>query len=87
MLFAGKAWFGLIEARFRVYALGFIEEVLEQELKAAFDHTRGELKDYRNGTRRRLGSFDAAENCLLQGRMATECAVSQESRYRNRIGR
>ena len=63
-LFAGEAWFDPIEAGLRGRVRGFIEELLEQELKAALGRGRseramGEPKGYRNGTRARqlLGSF------------------------------
>jgi putative transposase len=69
-LFAGEAWFDLIEAGIRERVRGFIGELLEQELTAALGRTRheraeGEPAGYRNGTRERqlLGSFGLVAEC------------------------
>jgi putative transposase len=76
-LFAGDAWFDLIEAGIRERVRGFIEELLEQELTAVLgrgksERASGEPKGYRNGTRERqlLGSFGPVEIEVPRARMA-----------------
>jgi len=86
-LFAGAAWFDLIEASIRDQVRGFIQELLEQELTAALGRTRheraeGEPAGYRNGTRERqlLGSFGPVELSVPRARMAAGGGGTQEWR-------
>jgi transposase-like protein len=63
-LFSGEAWFDPIEAGIRERVRGFIEDLIEQELRTALGRGRyergaGEPKGHRHGTRERhlTGSF------------------------------
>jgi len=85
-LFAGEAWFDLIEAGLRERVRGFIEELVGQELEAALGRGRYERdaeapKGCRNGTRERrlLGSFGPVVS-VPRARMAAGDGSTQEWR-------
>ena len=89
-LFAGDAWFDLIEAGIWDRVRGFVEELLEQELTAVLGRTQrtrheraeGEPAGYRNGVHKRqlLGSFGPVELSVPRARMAAEGGRTQEWR-------
>ncbi len=86
-LFAGEAWFDLIEAGIRDRVRGFIEELLEQELTAALGRHRHERaaeapNGYRNGSRERglFGSFGPVQISVPRARMVAGCGRTQEWR-------
>ena len=86
-LFAGDAWFDLIEAGIRDWICGFIGELLEQELTTALGRGRHERvqdtpKGYRHGTRERqlTGSFGPIELSVLRALLVMPTGGTQDWR-------
>src|SRR6478752_4937915 len=85
-LFAGEAWFDPIETGVRGRIRGFIEELVEQELKAALGRGRyeraGGTSGHRHGHRRRqlTGSFGPVEIAVPRARLREEDGTTREWR-------
>jgi len=85
-LFAGEAWFDPIETGVRGRIRGFIEELVEQELKAALGRGRyeraGGTNGHRHGHRKRqlTGSFGPVEIAVPRARLRGEDGSTREWR-------